>query len=96
MGVLRRASKNLGEELRVSIQVRGHARDVLPMGLSPSPTDVDVYSNHGMHVLAHLKLEKVFGEPGLGTIIQNGSESEGGSRKVVVLESGGCWKSKKV
>ena len=27
--------------------------DVLPMGLSPSPTDVDVCSNHGMHVLAH-------------------------------------------
>ena len=83
----------MGEELRVSAQVRGHARDVLPMGLSPSPTDVDVYSNHGMHVLAHWDLEKVFGvfrEPEVGAIIQNGSEPEGGWRKVVVLEFGGC------
>ena len=60
------------------------------MGLSPSPTLVDVYSDHGMLVLAHGNLERVFGRAAVGEVIQNGCDSEGGSRLVLVFGTWGC------
>lgn len=45
------------------------------MGLSPSPTFADVYSEHEMYVLAHQNLEKVYRGLVVCGVIQNGSES---------------------
>ena len=45
------------------------------MGLSPSPTFADVYSEHEMYVLAHQNLEKVYRGLVVGGVIQNGSKS---------------------
>ena len=59
LDVLRRTSKDPGEERRgfshVFAQMKGHTtgEEGLPMGLSPSPTFADVYSDHGTYVLAH-------------------------------------------
>ena len=58
------------------------------MGLSPSPTFANVYSNHETGVLAHENLQKVFEGPLVGEVIQNGCGSEGVSTRVMVLGLG--------
>ncbi len=58
------------------------------MGLSPSPTFANVYSNHEMYVLAHEDVEQVFGGPGVREVIQNGCEWESVSCRLWLLDSG--------
>ena len=45
------------------------------MGLSPSPTFANVYTDHGMHFSAHSDHEKVSGSLVVYEVIQNGCES---------------------
>ena len=58
------------------------------MGLSPSPTFADVDSDHEMDVLAHQRLEGVFGDLENCGVIQNGCGWEGEWMRVMQLDSG--------
>ncbi len=75
----RRCFTLLDKEPRDLAQVNGHTRgwEAIPMGLSPSPTFANVYSNHEMDALGHEKLVKASGVPVDGEVIQNWSGWEG-------------------